>query len=178
MSVLVVIAGPQASGKSTLAPALAERLRAQGEVVAVVELDALAAMAMPTLPGWDVAHRIFETVTGLWLRSGTTCVVAEGSGSAAEVASVVRQAPAGTAVLTVGVTTTLDVAYERARADPTRGLSKELGFLTGVYERWPDELRRLTPDVVLDTSERGVEDCVSTLVREVERRHVEVSSNG
>ncbi|MEH3078333.1 MAG: hypothetical protein PGN11_16995 [Quadrisphaera sp.] len=76
------------------------------------------------------------------------------------------------------MTTTLDVAYERARADPTRGLSKELGFLTGVYERWPDELRRLTPDVVLDTSERGVEDCVSTLVREVERRRAGAGAAG
>ncbi|TNM64117.1 adenylyl-sulfate kinase [Streptomyces sp. NP160] len=170
MSVLVVIAGPQASGKSTVASALGERLREQGEVVAVVELDALAAMALPTLPGWDVAHRVYEVVTGLWLRSGTTCVIAEGGGSQAEVDRVVRQAPAGTAVLTVGTTTSAAVAHERAQADPTRGLSRQLDFLTGVYDSWAGELDRIAPDVVLDTTASTVEECVASLAREVGRR--------
>lgn len=170
MSVLVVVVGPQASGKSTIAPALGERLREGGDVVAVVELDALADMALPTLPGWDVAHRIYEAVTGLWLRSGTTCVIAEGGASQEEAARLVRQAPAGTAVLVVGVTTSFAVAYERALADPTRGLSKQHDFLSGVYARWPEELRRIDPDVVLDTTELDVEECVSRLVAEVERR--------
>lgn len=176
MSVLVVVVGPQASGKSTLAAALGERLREGGDVVAVVELDALAAMALPTLPGWDVAHRIFEAVTGLWLRSGTTCVIAEGGASQEEVARVVRQAPAGTAVLVVGVTTSVAVAHERALADPTRGLSQQHDFLSGVYARWPEELRRIACDVVLDTTARDVEECVASLVEAVAHRRSPSSS--
>ncbi|MFT3888404.1 MAG: hypothetical protein QM713_09630 [Arachnia sp.] len=160
----VVIAGPQASGKSTLAKALADGLRADGERVALVELDQIAAMALPTLPGWDTAHRIFESVVGSWLGSDLTCVVAEGSGSADEVAGLRALAPAGVATLTVATTSTFDVAFSRAQADPTRGISRDHGFLSGVYERWSDELARINPDVVIDTGAVGLDQGVE-LVR-------------
>lgn len=176
MSVLVVVVGPQASGKSTLSSALGQRLREGGEVVAVVELDALAAMALPTLPSWEVAHRVFEAVAGLWIRSGVTCVVAEGGSSREEVDRVVRQAPAGADALVVAVTTSFAVAYERARADPTRGISKEHDFLSGVYARWPEELRRIEPDLVVDTTHDDVDSCAEVLVREVARRRSSSSS--
>lgn len=55
---LVAVAGPQASGKSALARALSAELRRQGELVALVELDQIAAMALPTLPDWDTAQQI------------------------------------------------------------------------------------------------------------------------
>lgn len=148
--VLVVVAGPQASGKSTLAAALGADLRRRGERVAVVELDQVAAMALPTLPGWDVAHRIFETVTGMWATADLTCVIAEGSGSREEVSALLRQAPQA-AVVTVAITAPFDVALARAQADPTRGVSKERDFLSRVYASWPRELDALAPDVVIDT---------------------------
>ena len=62
---IIIIAGPQASGKSTLATAMSAELRRRGERVALVELDQIAAMALPTLPSWDAVHQIFETATGL-----------------------------------------------------------------------------------------------------------------
>lgn len=49
VTALIIIVGPQASGKSTLAAALSRKLRDQGEDVALVELDQIAAMALPTL---------------------------------------------------------------------------------------------------------------------------------
>lgn len=170
MVVLVVVAGPQASGKSTVAPALGEALRGRGERVAVVELDALAAMALPTLPSWDVAHEVFEAVVGLWARSGLTCVIAEGSGHAAEVERLLRQVPPGGVALTVAVTTSVETAYGRAQADPTRGVSKDRAFLQRVYEHWPSELELLRPDVLLDTDHLDVAQCVTAVVQEVERR--------
>lgn len=170
MVTFVVIAGPQASGKSTLASALGDALRGRGERVAVVALDAIAAMALPTLPSWEAAHEIFETVAGLWARAGTTCVLAEGSGSHEEVARVVRRAPADAVTVTVGVTVSLEAAYERARADPTRGVSKELDFLRAVYERWPAEVGRIAPDVLIDTGQLDVARSVTTLVGEITRR--------
>ena len=88
---VVLIAGPQASGKSTLAAALAAELRKGGEMVALVELDQIAAMALPTLAGWDAAHQIFESVTGMWARTSLTCVVAEGSGTQDEVLKLLRR---------------------------------------------------------------------------------------
>ena len=113
--VLVVMVGPQAAGKSTVSTALASDLRLHGETVALVELDQIAAMALPTLPDWAVALEIFGSVTALWVAAGITCVVAEGVGSSAEVARVRAKAPRGAAVLTVAVTTSLSSAYARRR---------------------------------------------------------------
>ncbi len=157
---LVVIAGPQASGKSTLARALADRLRERDERVALVELDQIAGMALPTLPSWQRAHELFEAVTALWARSELTCVIAEGSGSAGEVAGLLTQAQPGAATLTVATTTTLESAFDRAQADPTRGVSKELAFLREVYTAWPPELERMHPDVVVDTGSAPLDACV------------------
>lgn len=161
---LVAVAGPQASGKSALASALGAELRRRGERVAVVELDAIAAMALPTLPDWAQAHAIFEEVVRLWARTALTCVVAEGSGTAAEVARLVRVAPPGAAVLTVAVTTDLPTAHARAQEDPTRGVSKDLAFLRGVYDRWPQERSAMAPDVLLDTTAADVADGVARVV--------------
>jgi len=154
---VVVIAGPQASGKSTLAAALTGELRKGGELVALVELDQIAAMALPTLPSWDAAHQIFESVTGMWARTGLTCVVAEGSGTQDEVLKLLSQAPAGAAAVTVVTTAPFEVAFDRAQADPTRGISKEREFLSGVYERWAHEVARIDPDVLIDTNTVPIE---------------------
>ncbi|MCA1722159.1 MAG: adenylyl-sulfate kinase [Actinobacteria bacterium] len=45
MAALVVIIGPIASGKSTVAAGVAQRLRDQGRRVALVDLDEVVAMA-------------------------------------------------------------------------------------------------------------------------------------
>lgn len=161
--VLVVIAGPQASGKSTLASALAAELRQRGELVALVELDQIAAMALPTLPGWEVAHGIFESVVGQWTRADLTCVIAEGSGSQEEVQRLRARASASAAVATIAVTASFPVALARAQQDLSRGISREYGFLSSVYERWPDELARMDVDVVVDTVEHSVQQGVALI---------------
>lgn len=160
---LVVLVGPQASGKSTIAAALADDLRASGEQVALVALDAIAAMALPTLPDWDAASGIFETVTARWLRVGCSCVIAEGAGSASESARLREQAGPGVPVLVVAVSASLGTAYERASTDPTRGISRRFDFLRDVYARWPHELRRVEADLVLRTEESTVDASVATV---------------
>lgn len=149
---LIVLVGPQASGKSTLASSLGTDLRQRGERVAVVELDQIAAMALPTLPSWDVAHRVFQTVTGMWLRAGLSHVIAEGSGSAEEVRGLLDHAPPDAVVVTVATTAPFEVALSRAQADPTRGVSKQRDFLSRVYAAWPDELEAIDADLVIDTN--------------------------
>lgn len=149
---LVIIAGPQASGKSTLATTLSAELRQRGERVALVELDQIAGMALPTLPSWEAAHRVFEATTGQWARTELTCVIAEGSGSADEVSRLRSQAPPGAAVVTVATTTTFEVAFARAQWDPSRVISREHDFLSRVYQHWDDECLRMNPDVAIDTS--------------------------
>ncbi|WP_128497333.1 AAA family ATPase [Labedella populi] len=165
---LVIVVGPQASGKSTVAAALAAELRRRGERAALVELDQIAAMALPTLPNWEAAHRIFETTVGLWARTGLTCVIAEGSGSEDEVSRLRRQAPSGAVIVVVVTTVTLEAAFARAHMDPTRGISREWDFLNGVYEKWADELVRIGPDVVIDTSRLTVEQGVRRTISRIQ----------
>ena len=160
---LVVIAGPQASGKSTLAAALADELRCCGESVALVELDRIAAMALPTLPAWEVAQQIFESVVGLWTRADLSCVIAEGAGSQVEAGRLSARAPASAAVITVAVTAPFSVAFARARQDRSRGVSREHAFLSSVYERWPGEMARMGADVVVDTEEHSVDQGVALI---------------
>lgn len=158
-----MIAGPQASGKSTVATALATELRRQHELVALVELDQIAAMALPTLPDWGTAHHIFASVAAQWASAGQTCVIAEGIGSQDEVSILLQQAPLTAAVVTVVVTTPFDVALPRAQADLTRGVSRQPEYLARRYERWQVEMTQIDSDVLLDTSSVSVEKSVDLI---------------
>jgi chloramphenicol 3-O-phosphotransferase len=171
---LVIVAGPQASGKSTLASTFSAEIRRGDERVALVELDQIAAMALPTLPSWEAAHHIFETTVGLWARTDLTCVVAEGSGSADEVARLREHAPEAAVVVVVAVTTSFDTAFSRAQSDPTRGISKEHGFLSDAYRGWMDELARIEPDLIIDTDQVTVEESIRRVRSAIESaRHRE-----
>ncbi|MFJ4221805.1 hypothetical protein [Curtobacterium luteum] len=161
--VYVVIAGPQASGKSAIAVALTEELRGQGERVAAVELDQIASMALPTLPDWEVAHQITETVTGLWLRAGMSCVIVEGVGTSEKVQALLQQAPAGVPALTVVTTAPFDVAFDRAQADPSRGVSRQEDYLRAVNNRWEDELPLIDADLTLHTDQDSLKQCVDAI---------------
>lgn len=161
--IYIVIAGPQASGKSALTVALTEELRGAGELVAAVELDQIASMALPTLPDWEVAHQITETVTGLWLRAGMSCVIVEGVGTSENVRGLLQQAPAGIPTLTIATTAPFDVAFERALADPSRGVSQQEDYLRAVYDRWEDELPRIQADLTLHTDQASLKQCVDVI---------------
>ncbi|WP_163543176.1 hypothetical protein [Occultella kanbiaonis] len=137
--------------------------------MAVVELNQIAAMALPTLPGWDVAHRIFATVTGMWAQAELSYVIAEGSGSAEEVVDLVGQAPPNAAVVTVATTAPFEVAFSRAQADPTRGVSKQRDYLSRIYEAWPNTMKAIAPDLVIDTSTVGLTDSVNLVRRVIDR---------
>lgn len=160
---LVLIAGPIAAGKSAVSRRLAEELRAAGRQLALVELDAIADMARPTLPDWAYAQRIFAAVTGQWLGTGLDLVIAESVSDRAELADLLRHVPAGTPVLTVVVTCPVEVALERALADPTRGISRERDFLHDVHARWADEMPLISADLVLDTATMSLGDGVQRI---------------
>lgn len=166
--VLVVIAGPQASGKSATATALSSALRGRGESVALVELDQIAAMALPSLLDWETAHRITEVVTGEWARSGMTCVITEGTQSRDKIKRLLRQAPPGTAALTVVTTAPFEIAFSRAEGDRTRGVSREHDFLHAVYERWAKELAQIDRDLLLDTSVLTIDESVATILEAID----------
>lgn len=168
--VLVLLIGPQASGKSTVAAALGEELRRQGELVALVELDQIAAMALPTLPSWDTAARIFALVAGEWARADLTCVIAEGISSQGEVSTLLDQVPAAAVVVTVAMSTPFETALVRAQADltRTRGMSRDRSWLSDRYDEWSTEVSRISADVLLDARALSVDQGVALITAAIE----------
>lgn len=160
---LVLIVGPIASGKSTVARALTTQLRRDSEQVALVELDQIAEMALPTLPSWDSAHAIFDSVVAQWLRTALTIVVAEGPGTQDEVDDLVTQIPPGIVVVTAALTSPFEVAFSRAEADATRGISRERQFLSGIFQQWSQDLPHIERDVLIDTGRSSVVECVRAI---------------
>jgi hypothetical protein len=160
---LVVFVGPQASGKSTIARALGDELRRQGERVALVELDQIAAMALPTLPSWSTAARIFAMVVGEWARADLTCVIAEGMASQEEVSILLGHTPANVAMVVVAMTTQFEVAVTRAQQDATRGASRDPGWLADRYREWEAEMPRIEADVLLDAGALPTDEGVQQL---------------
>lgn len=167
---LLLIVGPIAAGKSTIARALTASWRAAGRQVALVELDAIADMARPTLPQWADAHRIFTSVTAQWLDAGLDLVIAEGPGSRHEIEKVRTSVPAGTPVVTVVLTSSFEIAFARALTDPTRGVSRQQEFLSQEYRRWAEELPWLEHDLLLDTDTGDPEEIIRQILR-----HMDVS---
>ncbi|MFC5932110.1 hypothetical protein [Cryobacterium melibiosiphilum] len=160
---LVLIVGPIAGGKTTVARALAERLRQSGEKVALVELDQIAEMALPTLPDWAIAHMIFNSVVGHWLRNPFTTVIAEGPGNESEVNAVLAQVPDAASVVTVVLTSSFELAFSRAQADPTRGISRDHQFLFSVFQSWERNMPYIAHDLLIDTGSASVDESVAAI---------------
>lgn len=171
---VVLIAGPQASGKSTVARALVEALRERDERAALVELDEIAGMALPTLPSWDVAADIFATVIGGWARSDLTCVVAEGIASRSEIDLVSARVPEPAAIMTIAMTTPLGTAVPRALADPTRGISRDERWLADRYDEWRRERALIDEDLALDMGTLSVQEGVARAVAAIEVKRSEL----
>ena len=138
---VVVVSGPIASGKSSLARALAIRLQEScGVGVAVIDLDLVYEMldpaGRPKDDGrlWSLARRISGRLAAALLTEGC-CVVVEGD-LATDVAlgefegALPGEVTASLVLLEVG----FETALARARADPTRGLSKDRRFLASHYD--------------------------------------------
>lgn len=172
-AVVALILGPQASGKSTLARALVEALRDRRERVARVELDEIAAMAMPTLPSWDAASRTFASVVGEWARTDVTWVVGEGIASRSELDLVTARVPETAVITTIVMTTRWETAAPRAREDPTRGVSRDGSWLAERYAEWGREREHIDEDLAVDMGELSVEQGVALAVSAIEATRTE-----
>ncbi len=140
MSELVVISGPIAAGKSTVAAAVATRLRDAGLSAAVSDLDDLVDSVLAPRQqwqrSWDQARRAQAALIGGWLRSNVDVVIAHGPfHDKDEAAILLSEVPAGTVTRWCWLDVTYDVALERTAADPTRVLSRDPGFLRRSHDR-------------------------------------------
>ena len=138
---LVVLLGPIASGKSTLAAALARVLPS----CEVLDLDDVF-FAAPS-DGWAAARAVHASLVAA---SGAEVVIAHGPLLLDELPTCGRR-------VVVSLTTTYDVALSRVTADDTRLFSKDPVFLRRTY----DEFIAQPADVVIDTTTTSVEEAVA-----------------
>jgi adenylylsulfate kinase-like enzyme len=160
-----VIGGPIASGKSTLATSLARDFEAQGLVAATIDLDLVYEMLEHTRARksdeaiWSGARRIAGDLAAAFLEDGINVVIAEGDfleDSARQ--EFVSMLHGDAAIRFVTLSVDLATALLRVEQDPTRGLSRDAGFLTCHYEELAETLRaRPEHDLCLDTAALTVE---------------------
>ncbi|GAA4419432.1 hypothetical protein GCM10023169_10100 [Georgenia halophila] len=140
---LVVVTGPIAAGKSTVARELADRLLAAGSTVAVVDVDEVAAMVHGGLSDWDLAHQVHGRLVAAWLDRVDT-VIADGPiYSRQETNHLIGDVSGDVRLVRVMLRATYPTALRRVTGDPDRGLSKDPAFLRRAYERF----EALRPDM-------------------------------
>ena len=155
---LVVITGPIASGKSTVAAALARELGSAGVQVAVIDLDLLHDRLAPpggdpAIDSWTLARRAAASAARAYIDGGAVVIVAEGSfnGPTAR-AEFTDGLHESIAPLFVTLRVSFDEAQRRALGDPTRGPSRDPAFLRPYFAA-VDRVLAAVPDtdVIIDT---------------------------
>jgi thymidylate kinase len=158
MPQLVVITGPIAAGKNTVADKLTRRLTGPGRTVVVADVDDVAAMVAS--PGaaeaglWFAAHEAHGALVGEWMRSNVDYVVAVGPiYTAEEQLALTRTVPDDAPVLWVVIDAAVAVTLARAQADPQRGLSRDPVFHHRAHRRFRELLPTIPADLTFDSVE-------------------------
>jgi hypothetical protein len=156
--VVIVITGPIASGKTTVARALFHELAEIGLQAAVIDLDILEDMLTADGPKaeaerWARARRAAGRLASGFLSDGLGVVIADGSYNGVTDREDFEQ-HLGFDVRPVYVTLTVsfEEALRRAQGDPTRGLSRDPAFLGPYFSAAAAGAANRPPaDVVIDT---------------------------
>ncbi len=169
--VVIVITGPIASGKSTIANALAAELRDGGVRAVVIDLDVvhdelIAEGAPADDDAWTVARRRAAAATNALASDGIDVVIAEGSynlPSAREAFD--RHLVDGANPVYVRLEVSYEEALRRAQGDPTRGRSREPGFLRAHFAAHAAVLAAApSTDIVIDTERTTATVAAATIV--------------
>jgi hypothetical protein len=136
---LVLIIGPIASGKSTVADALGRRFRGAGRPVAVLELDdvvdTIGGFVDLTPEGWQRAQLVNGELVGAWLHHGFDVIAPGPFFEPQEYQALLHAVPLGIEPRRVQLLATYEVALERVANDPLRKVSKDPEFLRRTYDR-------------------------------------------
>ena len=155
---VIVITGPIASGKSTVARALFHELAALDVRAAVIDLDTIEDMLTADGPksdpeSWTRARRAVASLANGFLQDGVAVVIADGSFNLAHDRSALEQ-QLDTKIhpIFVTLTVTLNEAVRRAQGDPTRGVSRDPAFLAESFAAASKaSAERPATDVVIDS---------------------------
>lgn len=173
MAHLVVITGPIAAGKNTVASLLAERLTASGCSTVVADVDDVAAMVAGRGAGGTglrfAAHQAHGALVGQWMRTAAVdVVIAVGPiYTPEEQAALLVSVPEPSAVEWVVVDAPVSVTLARAQAEPRRGLSREPGFHAGAHERFRRLRSGIPATQTYDSSQLSAEQIAASIFRRV-----------
>lgn len=137
---MIVITGPIASGKSTVARELKIELERRGVVAEVIDLDLVYESIAGDAPKsdaatWALARRESAIRANALAAEGVAVAIAEGSYNAADDRTVfIRHLAPGEAPVFVTLRVGFDEALRRAQRDPTRGLSRDPEFLKAYFD--------------------------------------------
>jgi hypothetical protein len=154
---LVAITGCIASGKSTVARLLAARLRATGRTAAVIDLDLVYEMLADDPKSdpavWSRTRKLAGAIAAASFAEGAAVVIVEGElWSRQDRADLLGRIPEGIRPTWITLDVSFPEALRRAQGDPSRGISKDPGFLRAHMEEFRTALRELPPgDLVIDT---------------------------
>lgn len=165
---LIVVVGPIASGKSTVAGAIGQRLRSTGRTVAVLDLDdlvdTLGGFATLDADRFEQAQTVFGRLVGAWLGAGVDVVAHGPFVDRDEQEALLAAVPDGVRPRRVLLTVPYEVALERVGRDPDRVLSRLPEILRAAHDRFGALQPTLPPNEwTFDTSRTSVE----TIVDEV-----------
>ena len=158
---LIVITGPIASGKSTIARAVMRQLEATGAEAAVVDLDLVYEMVDPTAWAktdqrkWTQTRRVTARLSDAFLAEGLAVIVEGGFQTPAERREFSDALRSQVEPHFVTLRVSFDLALQRAQLDPTRGLSKDPEFLRQHYEATAAAASAAT-DLALDTGATSI----------------------
>jgi predicted kinase len=168
---VIVITGPIASGKSTIARELARELERAHVRVAVIDLDLLHDMLATDGPAddatWALARHAAATLANTFLADGVAVVVAEGSFNRPDDRTAfVDHLDTSVEPLFVTLRVTFEEALRRAEGEPSRGKSRDPAFL-GPY--FADVMKALATvpatDIVIDTERTPATSAAAEIIR-------------
>ncbi len=166
---VVVISGPIGSGKSTVARAVAERLRGSGRTVAVIDLDVVVSM----IGGFEglsatrlrAAREVHGRLVGSWFNRGADVVVHGPFLNAEAEAPFMRELLAGVEPRRVRLLVSYDVALRRVTADEMpRNLSRDPQFLRRAHDRFGEMVPAMpVADWTFDTETMDADDIAAVI---------------
>ena len=169
---VVVITGPIASGKSTVAREVARELTGRGVRTAVIDLDLVYDMladggSKSDEATWALARHGAAALTNTFLDEGVAVVIAEGSfNTQADRTTYARHLEPPSDPLYVSLRVSYEEALRRAQGDPSRGVSRDPNFL-GPYFAARADLFAAGPstDLVIDTERATATEAAKSIAR-------------
>lgn len=169
---VIVITGLIASGKSSVARALASELESRGVRSAVIDLDIVHDQLTTNGSAsddstWTLARRETATVANGLHEDGVAVVIADGSfNTPSDRATFAEHLRPSAGLVFVTLQVSFEEALRRAQGDPTRGRSQDSRFLASHFAARHDVLAAVpATDIVIDTERTTAQMAAKTIAR-------------